>query len=169
MIPVRCHVLSAGLSNCSDSRRKFRFCSGTGCGLQPRERISKPGQAPLHLLDLQEITTSAGSQSRFWNHLYSAPRKRHSDQQRIGTTRPCTVTCHIESLRSRNANEHGKGDSGNSQSVSADRRQYRHRMRMAVFDAKRVPEFLGNPLFFALGRGGIEPPTPGFSVLCSTN
>jgi len=36
---------------------------------------------------------------------------------------------------------------------------------MAVSNKNRVPEFLGNPVFSLMGRGGIEPPTPGFSKL----
>ena len=42
-------------------------------------------------------------------------------------------------------------------------------LKVMEVNENRVPECLGNPAILPMGRGGIEPPTPGFSVLCSTN
>ena len=41
--------------------------------------------------------------------------------------------------------------------------------KYAALNEKRGFRMTRKPLLCALGRGGIEPPTPGFSVLCSTN
>ena len=46
--------------------------------------------------------------------------KRNSNQQRLGVARPCQFSGDIENLRSRHENRDGSGDSGYSESVSAD-------------------------------------------------
>ena len=47
-----------------------------------------------------------------------------------------------------------------------------HRLRnayAATRKAKGLAAFAANPLIFMVAWGGIEPPTRGFSIRCSTN